>query len=117
MSLYLPGTRQLQPCHRYCIITVISPNWPPRISWDFIANSASGFSGFAVNCSSRTWRYINAPFVGARAAALAGAGAGALAVAPLLARRSALAALLAAVPAAVIGPVARSRVRPAGARG
>ena len=57
MSLYLPGTRQLQPCQRYCIITVISPNWPPRISWNFIAKSASGFSGFAVNCSSRTCQY------------------------------------------------------------
>jgi hypothetical protein len=50
MSLYLPGTRHDQPCQRYCIITVISPNWPPTSSWSFAAKNASGFSGLAWNC-------------------------------------------------------------------
>src|SRR4051812_28619077 len=66
MSLYLPGTRQFHPCHRYCIITVISPNWPPTSSWSLAAKSASGRSGLAWNCSSLLWRYMGPPEVGNR---------------------------------------------------
>src|SRR3954452_10456912 len=61
MSLYLPGTRQDQPCHRYCIITVISPYWPPISSCSLAAKNASGFSGLAVNCRWSVCLNIRSP--------------------------------------------------------
>src|SRR3712207_6450656 len=57
MSLYLPGSRQFQPCSRYCVATVISPHWPPRISCIRRAKVASGPSGLASYC--RAWVCVN----------------------------------------------------------
>src|SRR5215212_4536532 len=57
MSLYLPGSRQFQPCSRYCVATVISPHWPPRTSCILRAKSGSGPSGLASYC--RAWVWVN----------------------------------------------------------
>src|SRR3954470_23100331 len=51
-SLYLPGSRQFQPCSRYWVATVISPHCPPRISCILRAKSGSGPSGLASYCSA-----------------------------------------------------------------
>src|SRR3954470_7555350 len=56
-SLYLPGSRQFQPCSRYWVATVISPHWPPRTSCILRAKSGSGPSGLASNC--RAWVWVN----------------------------------------------------------
>src|SRR3954471_3123535 len=57
MSLYLPGSRQFQPCSRYWVATVISPHCPPRTSCILRAKSGSGPSGLASNCSA--WVCVN----------------------------------------------------------
>src|SRR3954469_21380903 len=63
-SLYLPGSRQFQPCSRYWVATVISPHCPPRTSCILRAKSGSGPSGLASYCRAWVWVNTGSPRVG-----------------------------------------------------
>src|SRR5215211_748651 len=73
-SLYLPGWRQFQPWNWYCIITVISPYWPPISSCMRAASTGSGRSGLASNCSRLSWVYMNPSWGSTLVAARLGGG-------------------------------------------